>query len=344
MTSHIKTLGALLVLQLGLVFWGYSSSTELSSYIPNAPITNVTLADVNQVVVDGPEGKQVTLEEISGTWVIPSFFNFPASKNKLKELDEKLLSVKAPLPVAQTKVAEKQFSVSEKKFERKVVLKKGEDILDTVYVGTSPGFRKVHVRSSKNSLVYPIEFSAYSLPVTPKEWVQSDLFSTDIENVQKLTLGDVSLTRSGTTWEISDLAENEELVTAEVTALVGKSTRVNFLEVLGEKTKEAKTYTSLPEVLRYSLLLEGGEAPLDFELYGPLESPKEETSAQGEEEKPEAPKEYALVRSDLPFVVKVSDSFVSGLTQYDRSKLVQEKVVAVESDGGSVEEAGEEES
>lgn len=101
---------------------------------------------------------------------------FPASSGRVESLLSDLQELKASWPVAQTKSAQERFEVSEKQFQRKVELVSGSKT-HTLYLGTSPGFRKVHIRLKDSNDIYALNLNLYEMPVDQDHWLDKSLLA-----------------------------------------------------------------------------------------------------------------------------------------------------------------------
>lgn len=105
-----------------------------------------------------------------------SAVKFPVSNGRVETLLSDLQELKTSWPVAQTKSAQERFEVSEEQFQRKVELVSGSTT-HTLYLGTSPGFRKVHVRLADSGDIYALNLNLYEMPVDQDHWLDKSLLA-----------------------------------------------------------------------------------------------------------------------------------------------------------------------
>ena len=95
--------------------------------------------------------------------------------------------------MATTQSAAKRFEVTDSNFQKHISIFSGEDLLASVYLGTSPSFRKVHARQTDDSDIYAIEFSNYEAGTSASSWLDKELLQTsgtikELERIGAYTL------------------------------------------------------------------------------------------------------------------------------------------------------------
>ena len=78
-------------------------------------------------------------------------------------------------PVARSAAARERFAVDDEAYERRVELLAGDEVLATVFLGTAPGFRRVHARAAGSDAIYSIGFNAYDAPADDSGWLDRSL-------------------------------------------------------------------------------------------------------------------------------------------------------------------------
>lgn len=212
-------LAAQLVL-LAIVFWPGSNADDGES---NNQLLNFNSEDITRIVVSDQESS-LALSRVNEAWVLPEYHQLPADPGKITAALESLPALAQGWPVAQTPAAQQRFEVAEDNYQRKLQFASSTDTTSTVYLGTSPGFRKVHVRREGEDAIYAVEFNTFDLPVSESEWLDQTLLQLpDADAIQGL---DYQLTRTGDEWR---MAAGETPLQATVDSLVNglQSLRVN---------------------------------------------------------------------------------------------------------------------
>jgi len=233
MERGIRGLLALFFLQIALVFaltWNEYRTSD-------ADVSTVFLSfeptEVDAISLD--DGKDVLrLERSDGRWILPNTFDFPASTTKVDEFLQTLTTLHAGFPVGNTLEAAKRFKVVDSAFERKVTFSNDDGTLATLYLGTSPGFKKVHARRGEQEETYAIPFSLYLAATKPAQWEDQQFLHLDPATIERIGMPSFTLQRSDGAFTLSDLGPTEQIAEAPINDLLDRITRLDFQEVIGK--------------------------------------------------------------------------------------------------------------
>lgn len=254
MKKKIPLLAGILVLQLVVAFsvflWsetrtGDFSSEPLVSFVP-AQLDKLTVSDGDSEVVLSKKGEQW---QLNGT-------GLPIAEDKLDRLLEKLKGLQTSWPVTTTSSSHERFEVSDSKMRRKISLYQGDKTVAELYIGTSPGFKKSHVRVDDRDEVYALEFNAYDAPATTKEWLDKSLLA--VKSVTKIKGKGYSLSKEGESWLIDPVQEKREINTDNVDNLVKAVGAFKILDVANnapEFTEDKQTEIQVDNGSSYSIFL-----------------------------------------------------------------------------------------
>ena len=159
MNRLIQVLSGVLFIQLVLAAILTFSGRDTGAFASKEPLLDLTLAKVDKITIVEEGKPALVLNKKGENWLIPGYFGFPVDQEKLGKVTDKLFGITKSWPVATTGAAWKRFKVSGDKFERKIVFSKADFVLNTLYIGSSPSYRKVHARLKDQDEVYSIEFS-----------------------------------------------------------------------------------------------------------------------------------------------------------------------------------------
>jgi hypothetical protein len=184
-----------------------------------------------------PETVRVEILKKDGKWVLPGQFDIPADPNRVSMLLDRLGTLKRGLPVATSEASLRRFQ-----------LKAGGAILDTLYLGTSPGLRKSDARTSADRAIYAVDLPAYELPADPASWFNADLLRADANGLTELDVGTspadiVQLVKQKsadgqlTTWTDPALPGNRHIDSAHADALAAQLSQLRPEKVLGIASK-----------------------------------------------------------------------------------------------------------
>lgn len=167
MNRTVKLLSIALVVQLALagLVWSTLAVSPAATHEPllaNAgEATAITL-------VDPDDGELNLQKQDDGSWQLGD--GTAADGDKVNRLLERLSGLRESFPVAQTEAARARFKVADDSFRRKVILRRGDETLATLILGSSPAMGEVHARVAGTDAIYRVELPLYELPATAAHW------------------------------------------------------------------------------------------------------------------------------------------------------------------------------
>ena len=209
--TKLKTwLIAVLALQLFL-----AGSLMAFNYQREAGSEPVKLFDKNSVTVNRIEisdGKQsITVAKQGDNWQLPDQSELPATESKVTATIDSIADLAMVWPVSTTSSSHERFEVADDKFQREVKLYAGANEIAHFYLGTSPGFRKVHFRQAGADEVYAVSLNTFDFPVAADEWLEKSLL--DVADVDSIQGPDFRIKKDGDDWQF-----DADSVTATETA------------------------------------------------------------------------------------------------------------------------------
>ncbi|MCI0655246.1 MAG: DUF4340 domain-containing protein [Methylococcaceae bacterium] len=302
MARQSQFLSILLVLQVVLAAILYFAQSESGAFVSNEKLLDLKFDALNKIVIEEADKKTLMLEKRNNKWTLPAYFDFPASKEKLERVFGKLFDTNIGWPVATTESAEKRFKVAGGDFERKLAFSTA-DASTTLYLGTSPGFKKIHARLDGQTTIYGIEFSAYQASTKPIDWADQSILHVPREDIDAIEIAGLSIKRAKDKFVIEGLAAGEEAVEPEIQSLLGKVSSIGFQDVLGKKDDPA--YQLGSPALELTLVKKNGQRVAY--RYGKLKDKDE----------------VVLKPSDSEYYFNVPKYNVDSLLEINRAKLVK---------------------
>lgn len=185
-------------------------------------------SDIDRIIITGSDRKQIQLSRLDGQWQLPDYYRLPASQTKIIDILDSLESTRSGWPVATTQAGRERFEVTDENFQKKIVLGKGEATLQTIYLGTSPGFRQLHVRTADKDDVYAVKLNSFDFPVESADWLDRTLLQPKMDIVG-LHGPDFSFSKQNNNWQ---LQEGEgTIVEDELNQLASTLTRLTVQKV-----------------------------------------------------------------------------------------------------------------
>lgn len=306
MKRAIFYLSILLLVQFGLVFALHRE--DQNTLIGKSPgkLLNFAVEQVDEMDFRGAGDTHLTLKKTADGWIIPDHFAATADAGKVGELMSTLGGLTRPWPVARTAETGKRFKVDDQGFERKLDFRSQGKILGTLLLGSSPGFRKVHVRLSGEKQIYDIPFSTFQASLKPEDWIDQNQLQVKADTVSAVELPDCQLTRQNGKLQVESLPETEQTNVGQAQALLETLANVRILDIAGEVGRQP----SHPPELQIKLGLNNGTS-------------RDYTWFKGGQDG-----DALLQVSGSPSLFKVSSSLLDGLKAFNRAELVQPRAVA----------------
>ena len=107
-------------------------------------------------------------------WVLPELLGLPADADKVNAMLA-VLETDHLWPVAQSTAARQRFQVADYLYQRKLEIASDDGREAVIYLGTSPGFRKVHARNDERDAVLSIALNVHDVPARPDAWLDPRL-------------------------------------------------------------------------------------------------------------------------------------------------------------------------
>ena len=175
MANARSWLTALLLLQLALAGGLLLSRQQAGDDGTPQPLLPVAASAIDRIVVSDA-ASQATLVRQEGAWILPGS-QLPASAGKVADILERLEQTATEWPVTTTQSSHKRFEVAGEAFQRRVQLYQGDEPVAEFYLGTSPGFRKVHLRRAAADEVYAVALNTFDLPADDDGWLDHSLLA-----------------------------------------------------------------------------------------------------------------------------------------------------------------------
>ena len=194
---------ALQLLLAGGLFW--SQLRGQAAQQQREALLTVAAGDLQRLEISSGENT-ATLAREDGQWQLPALGGLPVDSSKLNTLLEKLADLQGGWPVATSGAARQRFEVAEGKFQKRLRLYTAgadeEELAAELYIGTSPGFRKVHLRRADDDAIYAVSLNSYELPVEPDSWLDKQLLAAG--KVEAIKGPDYRLAKRDGKWQFGD--------------------------------------------------------------------------------------------------------------------------------------------
>ena len=176
-----------------------------------------------------------------GKWYVDKTEKYPADPEKVTDLLDKLTALQSTRLVTRTASSHVRLKVAEQIFNRKItVLAKDRQM--TIFLGTSPSNKTMHVRADGENEVYLVnDFTPWEVQSASESWWRGKYLGVTPDDIKGVTLtnsqGSFTLDRDADKkWR---LAGRQESVSEEAASgLIGKVAKLNVLKYLGREDKK----------------------------------------------------------------------------------------------------------
>ena len=302
MKMWMSILSVLLVAQLGLAAMLNLTGEDYGAFQADEKLLAIDYSAVDGVRIGDGE-HSVVLKKWGGQWLLPEQGDFPADAGAIEQLLDSLATLEKGWPVATTHGAAQRFNVADDAFERKLELMAVDTVLAELYVGTSPGFRKVHVRPAGNDEVFSVAFNSWEANADADDWIDKDLLKLDRDAITRVEMPGIVLQRQGDGFEVVDLAEGETTDAQEVQSLLSSLSGLRIQSLLGSDARPSSPHDEAG--FEINVAVQGGD-DLTYRF-----------------NKSDADGYYVLKRSDLNHYVEVAEFTVNTLKAATKEALVQ---------------------
>jgi hypothetical protein len=257
MTGLNKILALVLLAQMGLLAWAFWPAARDNDDAAQAPLLALGQDSTSRVVISDNE-TGVALARGESGWRLPEYHDLPVDQTRFARVLDELPALARGWPLAQTRAAKIRFEVSADNFQRRIEYYAAEQNEGTLFLGTSPGFRKVHTRINDEDAVYAVEFNTFDLPTTAAEWLDKTLLQAgQLKSVQGL---DYTIHRDGERWldssgDVADPAAADALSNSLGSLLVTAAASMDIAALLEDM--------AVPP----TLTVETDSGSLEFRLY-----------------------------------------------------------------------------
>jgi hypothetical protein len=305
MTNNIKILSLLLFIQVTLVAIFYNKKSTTAQFEPSTALLTLNTETLDKISIEDADKKNLELTQKNGNWSIPSKDNFPVSSNKIKDFLNKIKNFKQSWPTGQTMIAAKQFSVVEDKFERKISFTNKDNKQTKLYLGSSPGFKKVNARVDNETNTYKIEYNTYDVSSDPKDWFDKKHFSLKRGEISTVTINDIVLSRKDEGLVLTELKVSEKQNHEKVNKILEKIENLSFQDIVDKEHKRGKT------ILTWNIeLIKGNQLSYKVTDWSPTKDDKNKDN-------------LVMSSSNSPYLAKVTRTQIEELLDLKRSDLIE---------------------
>lgn len=251
-----KRLTILLIVQVLLVLGLFAYQKNSRVQVNAQPLLAVGIADIDRVVIQDASNN-TTLQKTGDQWQLPELQQLPVDKQKLEGILQKLEGTKLTWPVTTTASSHERFEVSDGKFERHIELFQGDNKKAELWLGTSPGFKKIHLRRAGEDQVYAVELTSFEFAAEAKDWLQKDLLA--VKDISTIKAADYTLQKTADSWSFVSANQDETTEKVDANKVAELVSGLNNLQI-----QELATQAPQGETTSLAVKSAAGEFQYDF--------------------------------------------------------------------------------
>ncbi|MCZ6619269.1 MAG: DUF4340 domain-containing protein [Gammaproteobacteria bacterium] len=212
---------------------------------------------IDRVMLDDGDGLELSLEKSDDGWSLDG--RVPVDEEKMAEVLSKLQNLKRPWPVATTSATQDRFEVSDEKHQRHVQLYANDELVADFFLGTSPGYRRVHAREVGADDIFSIDFSNYEIPLSVDGWLDKTLLGARGEVTEVAREGAWRINKGEEGWLLDDAAADQDAADR----LAGRFAELRVMGVLDDADGTATTAEGVEHRGTYRINDADGEQRID---------------------------------------------------------------------------------
>lgn len=194
-------LSGLLAVQLILVIALFMHGQSGAEFDQEKALVSVELDKVDKIEIYQSADKRLDVIKDNAVWRLPDYGDLPATTKRVDEILDKISAAKTGWPVVSSSSGQKRFEVSDDNYQRKIVLYKEAEPVETFYLGTSPGYRSVHLRREGEGDVFSVKLAAHDFPLDAVDWFDTMILKVD--EVLELRFTDFGIQKTDDIWQLA---------------------------------------------------------------------------------------------------------------------------------------------
>ncbi|MFV9689871.1 MAG: DUF4340 domain-containing protein [Desulfobacteria bacterium] len=242
MTRANKILIIILFMQVLLALYMFQPWSKGSETPAENLFAGIGAEEISEIAIKGEKETAIQIQKTGDKWILPGCGGYPADQAKVSLLAEKITGLATRPLVARKKSSHKRLKVSADAFERLITFKAGDKKEDhTLYLGTAPSYKQMHVRSGAGDEVYLArDISVWEADIEPSSWIDTLYFSVKEADVVGLSVknaqGTIDLERGDQNeWIAKGIKPEEKLDVTQIKGMIAKAVSIRMDEPIGQE-------------------------------------------------------------------------------------------------------------
>jgi len=243
------------------------SAMVISLYWPDTGIMEVLNTEqlvpfepylLDEIHVGDDQENEAVLLKTGDRWILPDLTGLAVSPDLIEKLLQGVIHANTGWPVASTVAARQRFQLTDYNFQRRLTLIGNGELLGTIYLGSSPGFKKVQARNSVQDAIFTIAYNSFDASGINSDWL--DKRTLQISSPLAISSDGYTLKKHENQWQNS---RGQAPDARELEALLFALANLQIDSVAGEDMQRTLSI-AVPEI---KLTVETDGRDTSFELF-----------------------------------------------------------------------------
>ena len=171
MKQLINALLVVFLIQCAMVATLYWPDAGLMEVLNNEKLVPFDPWLLDEIHVGDEQGNEAVLLKAGNAWILPDLTGLNVSPDLIDKLLQGVIHAQTSWPVATTVASRQRFQLTDYNFQRRLTLIGNGELLATIYLGSSPGFKKVHTRNSTQDAIFTIPYNSFDASGIDSDWL-----------------------------------------------------------------------------------------------------------------------------------------------------------------------------
>jgi hypothetical protein len=258
MKQLINALLAIFVIQAAMVAALYWPNAGLIEVLNNDELVPFNADLLDEIHIGDDKGNEALLAKAGNRWVLPDLSGLAINPELIEGLLQGVIRAQTGWPVASSVAARQRFALTGYNFRHRLTLIGGGELLGTIYLGTSPGFRRVHAKNSAQGAIFEISYNSVDASAIDSDWL--DKRTLQLRSPVSISSENYSLHKQDDNWhsgtgKTPDTRELDALLLALRSVQIDGVAKAGMQEMLSIAVPEMK------------LSIETADKEIEFELF-----------------------------------------------------------------------------
>lgn len=171
MKQLINALLAIFVIQVAMVAALYWPNAGLMEVLNNDKLVPFNPDILDEIHIGDDKGNEAVLVKAGDHWILPDLSGLTINPELIEGLLQNVMRSTTGWPVASSMAARQRFALTDYNFQRRLTLVGNGELLGTIYLGTSPAYRRVHAKNSVQDAIFEISYNSVDASAIDSDWL-----------------------------------------------------------------------------------------------------------------------------------------------------------------------------